>query len=162
MPFPNGLFWPSLTMKSSMGNEPLCKMPGDDWQKFANLRLLYSYMICHPGKKLLFMGAELGQWNEWNCKDEILGSFSSMTGIDSSIIFLRRSTIFIKKISPLWENDFDRSGFEWIDFSRCANCTICYLRKGGKNLLLRPQLHAKFCFRLFHRFANMWHRSKKF
>ncbi len=44
------------------------KMPGPDWQKFANVRLLYSYLICHPGKKLFFMGGELGQWNEWDCK----------------------------------------------------------------------------------------------
>ncbi len=49
----------------------ISKMPGDDWQKFASVRLLYSYMLCHPGKKLLFMGIELGQWNEWNCKEEI-------------------------------------------------------------------------------------------
>ena len=49
----------------------ISKMPGDDWQKFANVRLFYSYMICQPGKKLLFMGIELGQWREWNCKEEI-------------------------------------------------------------------------------------------
>ena len=49
----------------------MSKMPGDIWQKFANLRLFYSYMICQPGKKLLFMGGEIGQWNEWNCKIEI-------------------------------------------------------------------------------------------
>ena len=49
----------------------LSKMPGDMWQKFANLRLLFSYMICQPGKKLLFMGGEIGQWNEWYCKGEI-------------------------------------------------------------------------------------------
>src|ERR1700720_3071803 len=49
----------------------LGKMPGDVWQQFANMRLLYSYLICQPGKKLLFMGAEIGQWDEWNCKGEI-------------------------------------------------------------------------------------------
>lgn len=52
-------------------NSLLGKMPGDLWQKFANLRLLFSYTICQPGKKLFFMGSEIGQWNEWSCKRNI-------------------------------------------------------------------------------------------
>jgi 1,4-alpha-glucan branching enzyme len=51
----------------------ISKMPGDDWQKFANLRLLYTYMFCHPGKKLLFMGSELAQWGEWDSENPLTG-----------------------------------------------------------------------------------------
>ncbi len=73
----------------------ISKMPGDDWQKFANMRLLYSYQICQPGKKLLFMGGEIGQWNEWNCKEELPWDFLLMSGMRCCNSFLKRSTIFI-------------------------------------------------------------------
>ena len=67
--FSEDLFSYFLMMKLCMANVALLsKMPGDMWQQFANLRLLFSYMICQPGKKLLFMGCEICQWKEWNCK----------------------------------------------------------------------------------------------
>lgn len=114
----------------------LGKMPGDMWQQFANMRLLYSYMMCQPGKKLLFMGGEIGQWNEWNCKGEIewaLLKFPTHHGLQTMIKDLNH---FYLKRAALWGNDFDSGGFEWIDFSDTSNSVISYLRKAeGKTLL---------------------------
>ena len=102
------------------GKESLIsKMPGDDWQKFANVRLLYSYMICQPGKKLLFMGGEIGQWSEWNCKGEFMEPACSMTGINSFKTAFKALNHFYHKHPALWERDFDPSGFEWIDLNDC-------------------------------------------
>ncbi len=113
----------------------ISKMPGDDWQKFANVRLLYSYMISQPGKKLLFMGGELGQWNEWNCKDEIhwyLLQYPRHQGLKRCIKDLNQ---FYETQPALWEYDFDGRGFEWIDFSDRKNSVISYLRKGNGTYL---------------------------
>lgn len=114
----------------------ISKMPGDDWQKFANVRLLYSYMICQPGKKLLFMGAELGQWLEWNCKDEIawnLLQYDRHQHLQNSI---RAMNEFYQAHPALWERDFDGSGFEWIDFHDAQNSVLSYLRKGTSQILV--------------------------
>ncbi len=114
----------------------LAKMPGDDWQKFANLRLLYSYMICQPGKKLLFMGAELGQWSEWNCKGEIDWSLLQYDRHQELHRFFSELNRFYQKHPALWEKDFDSSGFEWIDFQDTYNSTISYIRKGKNSRLV--------------------------
>lgn len=114
----------------------ISKMPGDDWQKFAEVRLLYSYMLCHPGKKLLFMGGELGQWGEWNCKEELqwfLLQYPLHQGLQKFVKELNR---FYLDHSALWEYDFDGRGFEWIDFSDAKNCVISYLRKGQNAYLV--------------------------
>lgn len=114
----------------------ISKMPGDDWQKFANVRLLYSYMICQPGKKLLFMGGELGQWSEWNCKDEIawhLLQFERHRQLQHTIKSLNW---FYHASSALWEKDFDGSWFQWIDFNDTQNSVISYLRKGSNQYLV--------------------------
>jgi 1,4-alpha-glucan branching enzyme len=114
----------------------LSKMPGDDWQKFANLRLLYSYMICQQGKKLLFMGGEIGQWAEWNCKrslDWYLLEYPLHKGLQKCVKELNH---FYLEHSSLWENDFDSKGFSWVDCSDSKNSVISYLRKGGDTLLL--------------------------
>ncbi len=111
------------------------KMPGPDWQKFANMRLLYSYMICHPGKKLLFMGGEIGQWNEWYCKAQIdwyLLQFPLHQGLYEMI---RELNQFYLDRSALWKWDFEWQGYEWIDFSDADNCVISYLRKDGNRSL---------------------------
>lgn len=108
----------------------IAKMPGDYWQKFANVRLLYSYMMTQPGKKLLFMGGEIGQWNEWNCKTEIewgLLQFPVHSGIQTMIKELNH---FYLQHPALWEKDFDFEGFEWVDFFDHRNCVISYKRKG--------------------------------
>ncbi len=109
----------------------ITKMPGDDWQKFANVRLLHSYMICQPGKKLLFMGGEIGQWNEWNCKNELhwyLLQYDRHRALQHCIKELNH---FYKTHSALWEHDFDGRGFEWIDFFDRKNSVLSYLRKGN-------------------------------
>ena len=112
-------------MKGSL----ISRMPGDVWQKFANLRLIHSYQYCHPGKKLLFMGGEIGQWNEWNAKREIewfLLDFPAHKGIQTLVKDLN---FFYREHNALWERDFDYSGFSWIEFSDTQNCVISYLRK---------------------------------
>jgi 1,4-alpha-glucan branching enzyme len=113
-------------MKGSL----LSKMPGSDWQKFANMRLLYSYMIGHPGKKLLFMGAEVGQWNEWDCKGELawyLLQYPLHFGLWGCIKDLNH---FYQQQSAFWRYDFDWQGYEWINFSDANNGVISYFRKG--------------------------------
>lgn len=130
--------------KSLMG-----KMPGDPWQQFANMRLLYSYMICQPGKKLLFMGGEIGQWNEWNSKGEIewgLLQFPIHNGLKTMVKELNH---FYIEHSILWERDFTYTGFEWIDLNDHQNCVLSYYRKGTKGLLLcihnfTPNYHGNY------------------
>ena len=114
----------------------LSKMPGDLWQKFANLRLLYSYMICQPGKKLLFMGGEIGQWNEWNCKQPLdwnLLDYPLHQGLQKEV---KEMNGFYQRYPALWEYDFEGRGFEWVDFSDHRNSVISYLRKGKHQCLL--------------------------
>jgi 1,4-alpha-glucan branching enzyme len=128
----------------------ISKMPGDVWQKFANLRLLYSYMICQPGKKLLFMGGEIGQWNEWYCKAELewfLLQFPTHKGIQSMVKTLNH---FYLKHDALWQHDFDYTGFEWVDFNDRENSVIAYFRKNEHRRLLcvhhfTPSYHADYC-----------------
>jgi 1,4-alpha-glucan branching enzyme len=114
----------------------LSRMPGDDWQKFANMRLLYSYQICQSGKKLLFMGAELGQWHEWNCQREISWDLLRYDRHEKLHRFFREINSFYQKQPALWEFDFGSNGFEWVDFSDRSNCVLSYLRKGKEQTLL--------------------------
>ncbi|MEX0680565.1 MAG: 1,4-alpha-glucan branching protein GlgB [Balneolales bacterium] len=111
----------------------ISKMPGDDWQKFANLRLLYTYMYCHPGKKLLFMGGEIAQWTEWNSEQALdwnLLDYERHQGIQSLIRDLNK---VYKEQKALHEIDFDWSGFQWIDFSDADNGIIAFIRRGENN-----------------------------
>jgi 1,4-alpha-glucan branching enzyme len=107
----------------------LDKMPGDVWQRFANLRLLYGYMYSHPGKKMLFMGGEFGQWQEWNhdrSLDWHLCEYAPHQGLQRLIRDLNR---VYREEPALHEVDFDWSGFQWIDFSDADNSVIAYMRK---------------------------------
>ncbi len=113
----------------------ISKMPGDDWQKFANLKLLYSYQICQPGKKLLFMGGEIGMWNEWHCNEEIPWELLQYDRHAMLKKFFKEINHFYHNHQALWEFDFDHRGFEWIDFSDCQNSVISYLRKGTNRYL---------------------------
>lgn len=109
----------------------LGKMPGDDWQKQANLRLLLGYMFTHPGKKLLFMGSEFGQWREWSHDESLdwhLLEHEPHQGIQRWVQDLNR---LYRGESALYELDFDSEGFEWIDFSDADNSVISFMRKGS-------------------------------
>ena len=106
----------------------LDKMPGDLWQKFANLRLLYSYMWAHPGKKLMFMGCEFGQWNEWDCDTSLqwdLLQWESHQGLQKCVADLNK--IYWQE-RALHEVDFDSDGFEWIDCSGHENSVLGFAR----------------------------------
>lgn len=109
----------------------LTKMPGDNWQKFANLRLLYSYMFTHPGSKLLFMGAELAQTNEWRYEGQLdwhLLEHESHKGVQNLIKDLNG---IYKSEKGLYENNYDPSGFEWIDLHNADQSVLVYMRKGN-------------------------------
>ncbi len=108
----------------------LGKMPGDEWQRFANLRLLYGYMFTHPGSKLLFMGAEFGQSSEWNFDESLdwhLLEFESHKGIQSVIKDLNK---LYQEQTALHEKQFNAEGFEWIAYDDSQNSIISYIRKG--------------------------------
>ncbi len=108
----------------------LDKMPGDRWQKFANLRALYAYMWAHPGKKLLFMGGELGEWEEWNAEGSLhwnLLEFAEHDGVRSLVRDLNR----VYRATPaLWQRDFEPEGFRWLEANDAANNVLAFARLG--------------------------------
>jgi 1,4-alpha-glucan branching enzyme len=110
------------------------KMPGDDWQKFANLRLLYGYMFGHPGKKLLFMGNDFGQWNEWN-HDSSLDWHLLEPGSRHKQLqrWVRDLNTLLRGERALYELDSDWAGFEWIDCNDVARSVLTFLRKGKRS-----------------------------
>jgi 1,4-alpha-glucan branching enzyme len=108
----------------------LGKMPGDEWQKFANLRLLFGYMYAQPAKKLLFMGGEIGQWAEWNHEGFLewpLLQHDRHAGLQRWVKDLNG---FYRAEPALYEMDFDPAGFEWIDCDDSQGSTLSLLRKG--------------------------------
>jgi len=108
----------------------ISKMPGDNWQKFANLRLLFGYMYGEPGKKTLFMGGELGQWSEWNHDEQIpwdLLQYELHAGLQRLIQDLNR--LYLSE-PAFYELDFDPSGFEWIDFRDTDANVVSFIRRG--------------------------------
>ncbi len=115
------------------GKSPMIyKMPGDEWQKFANLRILYTYMFTHPGAKLLFMGDEFGQTSEWNYKSELqwdLLSHLSHAGMKHCVQKLNE---LYRGEPALYEKQFEQGGFEWIDLNHRAESVMVYKRKGKK------------------------------
>jgi 1,4-alpha-glucan branching enzyme len=105
------------------------KMPGDYWRRFANLRSLYAYMYAHPGKKLLFMGGEIGQWKEWNhdaAIDWVLLDFEMHRGLKD---FVRDLNHFYQKEPSLWQIDFTWEGFQWIDFRDVDRSVVSFFRR---------------------------------
>jgi 1,4-alpha-glucan branching enzyme len=112
-------------MKGSM----IGKMPGDDWQKFANLRALYSWMYAFPGKKLLFMGGEFAQWQEWRWEQSLdwhLLQHDRHRNLRACVRDLNR---LYKDLPQLHESDFSHTGFEWIDFADSDNSIVAFMRR---------------------------------
>ena len=105
------------------------KMPGDDWQKFANLRLLYGYMWGHPGKKLLFMGGEIGQWAEWNHDTSLDWHLLQYPFHAGLLRWVRDLNTFYRGQPSLFEVDFGDSGFEWVDCTDSQRSVVSFLRK---------------------------------
>ena len=114
----------------------LSKMPGNEWEKFANLRLLLSYMMCHPGKKLLFMGGEFGQWHEWNCKEELHWDTLQMPFHQKLQNCVATVNKFYKEHPALWEDDFSKKGWQWVDNKDETNAVLSFLRRGKEETLL--------------------------
>ncbi len=121
----------------------ITKMPGDEWQKFANLRLMFAYMYTHPGTKLNFMGSELAQVREWNHDSSVdwhLLDYAPNKGINELV---RDLNILYKTEKALHELQFDEAGFEWIDGSDRTNSVITYLRRAkdpGEQLVIVANL----------------------
>ncbi|MCH2118261.1 MAG: 1,4-alpha-glucan branching protein GlgB [Pirellulales bacterium] len=105
------------------------QMPGDLWQRFANLRLLYGYMWTHPGKNLLFMGGEFGQWNEWNCNESLQWDLLQWESHQSLQRYLAHLNTIYRNESALHEVDFESKGFEWIDCHAWKDSVLSYIRR---------------------------------
>ncbi|MDE3235872.1 MAG: 1,4-alpha-glucan branching protein GlgB [Bacteroidota bacterium] len=115
------------------GKSPmLYKMPGDDWQKFANLRLLYTYMFTHPGAKLLFMGNEFGATNEWNYKSELQWDLLKFVSHGGMKFCVQKLNELYRNEPALYEKQFEAGGFEWLDLTKRTESVISYKRKGNK------------------------------
>lgn len=112
-------------LKKSM----LGKMPGDIWQKFANLRLSYGFMYGHPGKKLLFMGSEFAQHEEWNYKEGLHWFLLDYDNHKNMQLYVKDLNNFYKTDKPLWEIDFSYEGFQWIDCDNSDMSVVSFIRK---------------------------------
>jgi 1,4-alpha-glucan branching enzyme len=111
----------------------LRKMPGDDWQKFANLRLLLAYQFLQPGKKLLFMGAEFGQWNEWNHNVSLDWQLVQEGNRHNGLQKLVGTLNWLYRTEPaLHQNDAHPAGFQWVDCHDAEQSTLSWLRRGSR------------------------------
>jgi 1,4-alpha-glucan branching enzyme len=116
----------------------LSKMPGDEWQRFANARAFLGYMYGHPGKKLLFMGSEIGQYEEWNSDSSVRWEMLNFDFHRKLQTLVRELNRFYRTQPALYEVDFSYQGFDWVDFRDVENSTISFLRwsEGRKEFLL--------------------------
>jgi 1,4-alpha-glucan branching enzyme len=108
----------------------LYRMPGDEWQRFANLRLLFGYMYTHPGANLIFMGGEFGQSSEWNFQKSLdwhLLQYDFHSGIQKLVKDLNK---LYQDYPALYEKQFSPEGFQWIDYGDHQNSVLTYIRKG--------------------------------
>ncbi|MFZ2284127.1 MAG: 1,4-alpha-glucan branching protein GlgB [Lutibacter sp.] len=109
----------------------LGRMPGDEWQRFANLRLLYGYMFTHPGTKLLFMGSEFGHYEEWNFQKSLDWNLLEFYPHKNTQNYFKDLNLFYKSTPALFEKGFSHEGFEWVSYDDSENSVISYLRKGN-------------------------------
>ena len=107
----------------------ICKMPGDEWQKFANLRLFFAWMYGQPGKKLLFMGGEFGQWKEWNHDQGLDWHLLEEPRHDGLRRLVQHLNYVYRNEPALWDQDDSYAGFEWIDFHDADNSVVAFMRK---------------------------------
>jgi len=115
------------------GKGPLIdRMPGDNWQRFANLRLLYGYMFTHPGTKLLFMGGEFGQTSEWNLERGVEWGLLAHEPHQKMVAWVSKLNRFYRERTALHEQQFSHEGFAWIELGDWTNSTLSYLRRGKK------------------------------
>lgn len=127
------------------------RMPGDEWQRFANLRLLYGYMFTHPGAKLLFMGGEFGQTSEWNFESSLDWHLLQYGFHDGTKKCITDLNALYKSNPALYEKQFSAEGFEWINYSDNENSVLAYIRKGNnekENLIvvcnMTPVVHENY------------------
>ncbi len=113
------------------------KMPGDPWQKAATLRVLYTFMYVHPGKKLLFMGNEFGEWREWNHDDSLDWDLTRLPLHAGLQRFVRDLNRLYTREASLYEVDFDAAGFAWIDCNDHEASVISLMRRARDSRRLR-------------------------
>lgn len=111
----------------------LGKMPGDEWQKFANLRCLFSYMFMHPGKKTLFMTMEFGQWSEWNVWGDLEWHLLQYESHQSHQNFITKLNAFYKREPALYTQDFSQDGFEWVDCNDNRHSVVSFIRRDNNS-----------------------------
>ncbi|MEO8438781.1 MAG: 1,4-alpha-glucan branching protein GlgB [Spartobacteria bacterium] len=112
------------------------KMPGDEWQKFANLRMFYAWMFAHPGKKLLFMGCEFGQFREWNHDRGLDWDLNDLPRHDGLRRLVQHLNHVYRSEPALWDMDDSHESYEWIDFHDADNCVVAFLRRSREGELL--------------------------
>ncbi len=109
----------------------IAKMPGDDWQKFANLRLMFGWMYAQPGKKLLFMGGEFGQWREWDVESSLDWHLLDQPMHGALRLWVGDLNRILREEKALHELDFDPSGFQWIDVTDSEQSVVSLIRRGS-------------------------------
>jgi len=114
----------------------ISKMPGDEWQKFANLRMFYAWMYGQPGKKLLFMGGEFGQWREWNHDTGLDWHLLDLPKHDGLRRLVQHLNYIYKSEPALWQQDDSYDGFEWIDFHDADNSVVSFVRKSREGEMI--------------------------
>lgn len=122
------------------------KMPLDEWDKFSQMRLYYSAALAHPGKNLFFMGYELAEWREWNCKGSLDWDLLSDPNRRKWKRFVREMNHFYLQNPSLWQIDFDHKGFAWIDYKDYNHSVISYIRQGISSRLVCVHNYTKSAF----------------
>jgi 1,4-alpha-glucan branching enzyme len=114
----------------------LSRMPGDEWQRFANLRVLYGYMFTHPGTKLMFMGNEIAQYEEWNFNSSLDWNLLEYYPHQNFQNYIADLNLIYKKNKALYEIPFTPDGFQWLNYQDNENSVIAYIRKSEKDQLI--------------------------